>query len=100
MQERQGGERAYRDRIQAFKTELEQMPIAVQTASANEQHYEVPTRYFLLCLGKHLKYSSCLYPDLDPTTSLSEAEEAMLGDSCVQGACMELGLLLIHPQIS
>ncbi len=38
---------------------------------------QVPTEYFLLVLGKHLKYSSCLYPAAD--TTLNEAEEAMLG---------------------
>lgn len=38
---------------------------------------QVPTEYFLLVLGKHLKYSSCLYPA--PRTTLDEAEEAMLG---------------------
>lgn len=52
-------------------------PAATQTAAANEQHYEVPTAYFLLVLGKHLKYSSCLYPG--PNSSLEEAEAAMLG---------------------
>ena len=59
--------------------ELKSLPIAIQTATANEQHYEVPTEYFLLCLGKHLKYSSCLYPNFDPATPLDVAEEAMLG---------------------
>jgi len=59
------------------------MPIAIQTTTANEQHYEVPTSYFLLCLGKHLKYSSCLYPNLDASTDLSDAEEAMLGTPTV-----------------
>ena len=38
---------------------------------------QVPTEYFLLVLGKHLKYSSCLYPT--PQTTLDEAEDAMLG---------------------
>ena len=38
---------------------------------------QVPTEYFLLVLGKHLKYSSCLYPSSSST--LDEAEEAMLG---------------------
>lgn len=33
----------------------------MQTAAANEQHYEVPTEYFLAALGPHRKYSSCLY---------------------------------------
>ena len=67
--------------MQAFVDELKTMPIAIQTATANEQHYEIPTSYFLLCLGKHLKYSSCLYPKLDPTTPLYLAEEAMLGEA-------------------
>ena len=38
---------------------------------------QLPTSYFLKCLGKHLKYSSCLWPNED--TTLDEAEEAMLG---------------------
>ncbi len=38
---------------------------------------QVPTEYFLLVLGKRLKYSSCLYPSRD--TTLDYAELAMLG---------------------
>jgi cyclopropane-fatty-acyl-phospholipid synthase len=59
---------------------LRQAPIAVETAAANEQHYEVPTAFFELCLGKHLKYSSGLYQH--PGCSLDEAEAAMLGLTC------------------
>jgi len=55
---------------------LRQSPIAIETAAANEQHYEVPTRFFQLCLGSRLKYSSCYYPRGDET--LDQAEEAML----------------------
>lgn len=51
-------------------------PIAIQTDAANEQHYEVPPRFFELCLGKRLKYSSCYYKTGNET--LDEAEEAML----------------------
>jgi len=47
----------------AFVQELRRMPVAVQQADANEQHYELPTDYFLLALGEHLKYSCCLYGD-------------------------------------
>ncbi len=43
-------EAAY-DREQAFVDELKKMPIAIHTAEANEQHYEVPTEYYLHCLG-------------------------------------------------
>jgi cyclopropane-fatty-acyl-phospholipid synthase len=55
---------------------LRESPIAIETAAANEQHYEVPTRFFQLCLGKRLKYSSCYYPRGDET--LDQAEDAML----------------------
>ena len=34
--------------------ELKQSPIAVETVAANTQHYEVPTRFYQLCLGKRL----------------------------------------------
>ena len=40
---------------------LKNSPIAVNTADANQQHYEVPTRFYQYCLGKNLKYSGCYY---------------------------------------
>jgi cyclopropane-fatty-acyl-phospholipid synthase len=42
---------------------LRESPIAIHTAEANQQHYEVPTAFYLQTLGKHLKYSSCYYDD-------------------------------------
>jgi hypothetical protein len=36
--------------------------IAIETAAANEQHYEVPTEFYLMCLGNRLKYSCCFVP--------------------------------------
>ena len=39
-------------------SELRASPIAIATDEANEQHYELPTRFFERVLGKHLKYSS------------------------------------------
>ena len=63
-------------RFRSLLGELRASPIAIETAAANEQHYEVPTRFFQLCLGKRLKYSSCYYPRGDET--LDEAEQAML----------------------
>lgn len=55
---------------------LRQSPLAIETEAANRQHYEVPARFFELCLGKRLKYSSCYYPT--GTETLGQAEEAML----------------------
>ncbi|KAG0625134.1 hypothetical protein M758_2G030300 [Ceratodon purpureus] len=51
------------------------MPIAVNTEDANAQHYEVPTEFYQLVLGKRLKYSSAYFPQKN--SSLDEAEEAM-----------------------
>jgi len=51
-------------------------PIALSTAAANEQHYEVPARFFQLSLGKRLKYSSGLWDET--CHSLDASEEAML----------------------
>jgi cyclopropane-fatty-acyl-phospholipid synthase len=56
--------------------QLELGPVAIETAAANAQHYEVPARFFQLVLGKHLKYSSALW--LEGTRTLDQAEEAML----------------------
>ena len=60
--------------------ELKNSPIAIETRSANEQHYEVPTEFYQLCLGKHLKYSSCFYKE--GVTDLNSAERDMLELTC------------------
>ncbi len=64
-------------RFQQVLDALRESPLAIETEAANAQHYEVPARFFELCLGKRLKYSSCLY--LNGTETLDEAEEQMLG---------------------
>ncbi|GAB4123355.1 MAG: cyclopropane-fatty-acyl-phospholipid synthase family protein [Wenzhouxiangellaceae bacterium] len=63
---------AYRELLQ----ELRQSPVAIETDAANEQHYMVPTDFFKLVLGKHLKYSCALWPD--GVSDLDQAEQAML----------------------
>ena len=63
--------------FQKLIEELRQSPIAIETDAANEQHYEVPTPFYLASLGKRLKYS-CAYYQNDSVT-LDQAEEAMLG---------------------
>ena len=45
-------------RFNQLIAELKSSPIAIETQAANEQHYELPTEFFQLCLGKRLKYSS------------------------------------------
>jgi len=64
----------------AIVEQLTNMPIAIETAAANEQHYEVPSTFYDLCLGPAKKYSSGLW--LDKTTTFAESEQAMLALYC------------------
>ena len=54
---------------------LRSSSIAIETAAANRQHYELPPRFFELCLGPQLKYSACWWDDR--VTDLGAAEERM-----------------------
>jgi len=65
-----------RQRYRDLLAGLRASPVAIHTDAANAQHYELPPRFFQLCLGPRLKYSCCLYPRGDE--SLDEAEELML----------------------
>jgi len=67
-------------RSEAFAEELKTFPVAVNTADANEQHYELPPEFFVAILGPHLKYSCGLWPDGVDTLEASEA--AMLALTC------------------
>jgi cyclopropane-fatty-acyl-phospholipid synthase len=66
----------------ALIAKLRQSPIAIRTDDPNRQHYEVPTEFFQLVLGKWLKYSCCYWGD--GVSSLGEAEEAMLALTCAR----------------
>ncbi|XP_074317340.1 (S)-coclaurine N-methyltransferase-like isoform X2 [Silene latifolia] len=61
-----------------FAHSLREMPIAIQTDKAKEQHYELPTSFFNLVLGHH--FNSCYFAD--KKTSLDDAEKAMLDLYC------------------
>lgn len=62
-----------------FIKERSQGPIAINTGDANDQHYEVPSEFFDLVLGKHKKYSCAYWEEGD---SLDDAEERMLDLVC------------------
>ena len=67
-------------RFMSYVRELRRSPIAVDTASANQQHYEVPAAFFESVLGPRLKYSCGFWPA--GVRTLAQAEEAMLGLTC------------------
>jgi len=63
----------------AFALAMSAHPIAEHTDVANQQHYELPPRFFELTLGPRRKYSCCLYPTGKET--LAEAETRALEET-------------------
>ena len=66
-------ERAGADaRKAALIAQMRRGPVALSTDAANQQHYEVPARFFELVLGPHRKYSAAYWPP--ETKDLEDAE--------------------------
>jgi cyclopropane-fatty-acyl-phospholipid synthase len=76
VEEDRGTPEATQQHLMKLIARLKQSPIAINTADANQQHYELPCGFFELVLGKHLKYSSCYYREAGET--LEQAEANML----------------------
>ncbi len=92
-------------RTQEYVERLRTQPIAIETDTANKQHYEVGTNVLAAMLGPYMKYSSCWYPELEKDqgqsaisrlllpllpsrgkrTTLAEAEVAMLSSYVEKG---------------
>jgi len=70
------GQQEHRKHFDKIVRELKQSHIAIETKAANEQHYELPPKFFALTLGKRFKYSSCYYEN--GAQNLDEAENKML----------------------
>ena len=64
------------DAPERFIKELDSAPLAPAPDQPNVQHYEVPAAFFALVLGRHLKYSSCYWPE--GVANLDDAEASML----------------------
>jgi len=71
---------------------LKQMPTAIATKEANDQHYEVPAAFYDLSLGPRKKYSSGLWPSKN--TTFEESEVAMLDLYC-ERAQLEDGMSIV-----
>ena len=74
--------------LAGFIDDLKTSPIAIKTAAANDQHYEVPTEFFQFVLGPRMKYSGGYWPRED--TTFPESEDAMLELTC-RRACLADG---------
>lgn len=78
--ENKGGVEAQQEHLMNLIGQLKSSPIAVKTADANEQHYEVPTEFYQYCLGKNLKYSSGYWKP--GVNNIDTSETDMLELSC------------------
>jgi cyclopropane-fatty-acyl-phospholipid synthase len=74
--ERRRGLDALEDMVRA----ISEGPIAIDTAAANDQHYELPEQFFGLTLGPRRKYSGHFWPE--GVETLADAEETMLALTC------------------
>ena len=79
-QENKGSAEKQQAHFMKLIEELKNSPIAVNTIDANEQHYEVPTKFYQYCLGKHLKYSGGYWKD--GVTDIDTSEKDMLELTC------------------
>ena len=77
--------------------ELQSMPIAIETDLANDQHYEVPAKFYDLCLGYHKKYSCGLWPF--PASSLGKGRGMTWEDSLYKSELAMLELYVERAQI-
>jgi len=72
---RADGERQL-DALYEFIELMKAGPVAMATDTANEQHYEVPARFFETFMGPYMKYSCGYWPEGNIT--LRQSEETML----------------------
>src|SRR5476651_2223867 len=78
--ENKGNVEAQQAHLMSLIDQLKASPIAVNTADANQQHYEVPTQFYQYCLGKNLKYSSGYWKH--GVTDIDTSEDDMLEITC------------------
>lgn len=71
-----------------FIEAMDNAPIALVPELANEQHYEVPSKFYDYCLGKQKKYSSCYWDHKTKNLNHSETKAIQL---TAQHACLENG---------
>lgn len=75
------------DHVRQFIANCKTGPVVLVPERANEQHYEVPARFFERVLGSRLKYSCCLWSP--EARGLDDAETAALGLTCARAQLAE-----------
>jgi cyclopropane-fatty-acyl-phospholipid synthase len=95
-EERRGDVAEEQRRLMQLIAALRASPVAIQTAAANEQHYELPAEFFACVLGPHLKYSCAHFGPETRTLAAAEADMLAItmerariadGDSVLELGC-------------
>jgi cyclopropane-fatty-acyl-phospholipid synthase len=86
-EESAGGGEAEFERFRGVLAGLRRSAVALETARANEQHYELPAAFFEAVLGPELKYSCALWDEC--VSDLAEAERRMLALTCERAALVD-----------
>lgn len=86
-EQHQPNDKSLHEQITSLVKELSESPIAVNTADANEQHYEVPTEFYTHVLGPHMKYSCGWWENGEQT--LAQSEYDMLEITCMRAGIEE-----------
>jgi cyclopropane-fatty-acyl-phospholipid synthase len=80
--ERRGGVVAQEERLRVLLRRMSSAPIAEPPAPADKRTGDLPPELLSLILGPRLKHSGCLWEPA--TTTLTQAEDAMLALSCLR----------------
>ncbi|MEP6755976.1 MAG: class I SAM-dependent methyltransferase, partial [Chthonomonadales bacterium] len=75
------------ERLLAMANAMRSGQISLQSAAANDQHYELPPEFFGLVLGRHRKYSGCYWPT--GITNLNDAEAESLKLVCERAGIVD-----------
>ena len=81
------------EHLEAHLAAMRGAPVALLPDKANEQHYEVPSAFYELVLGRHRKYSSGYWPN--DAATLDDAEAAALAKTC-ERACLTDGMQVLE----
>ncbi len=79
-EENKGSAESQQEHLMKLIEKFKSSPIAINTADANTQHYEIPAEFFAMVMGKYMKYSSGYWNE--GVKDLDASERDMLELTC------------------
>ncbi|EKX52795.1 hypothetical protein GUITHDRAFT_157030 [Guillardia theta CCMP2712] len=82
-----------RSSFMEYVESLKKLPIAMNTADANDQHYELPPEFFFPIMGDRLKYSCCIFKPSTHLDDINTAEVRTGVSSYLLTSCLQIDSL-------